>query len=178
MWASGAAAMDALWDHCLALLSFIDDREEEWRSVRAESLRRYRSAGISGLDEWFAECWGRPSAEAASAWAEVGWRLGYVEVDRLISESEWEAIGLSSPERWRAEPSATGDALRTQHPPSLEVGKFVLCYVHDDGRWAFVDLDSAPPFDVEKPVRNVRLPNDLAVDGLVFAMPERRAPAP
>ena len=147
-------------------LCWVDDREEELNTLRDRFSRRFGSLGLSAPLEWFRHLRFPPTAEIASLWAEVMADLGYLEIGAAVDQATWDLVNDRS--RWESHDWVRSQIDGTLSPPTLVVGRHVLCYMPPGrGSWAFLDFDWQPgtsdPF-----LRDVRLPAAQAYEGLVF----------
>ncbi|HEX4519430.1 MAG TPA: hypothetical protein VH063_07595 [Gaiellaceae bacterium] len=111
-------------------------------------------------------------SERASVWAEIVWRLGYLQLERELSPESWkvvsEAVGVGD---------ATESDIRSAHGAfSFEQSgsSGVSTYVSSEGRWLFIDFDGKREDGlgyVKRPltrVRNVRTPTERFDEGVRF----------
>ena len=182
MWGATGREMESVARGRLGDLCFLDDRDDDLERVM-ETLRRFGKLGVSGA---FTAVFGRERRcveEVASVYAEQFHRLGYLSVDRLLDPAEW--APLTRLRDWVADRDIRrGEVEATFGPPSLVVGKRVLCYAPAEGAgWAFVDCwDEAPRRYVpgagsfsshtedDPLVRDFRVPADSFEDGLVLTL--------
>lgn len=137
MWATTGREMQSLADDRLASLCFLDDRDADYEQFR-RSLECYGNVGVQGP---FATMFDDRQcvAEVASVYAEQFHRMGYLQVDRVCTAAEW--APFEHLRDWVAERDIRRSEVEaTFGPPSLVLGKRVLCYApEDDSGWIFVD---------------------------------------
>lgn len=127
MWALDGRAMQTLAQGALHDLCFIDEREAEYSEHRDE-LTRYGKLGVAGA---FGAVFGDGCtyvAEVASVFSHIGARLGYVELDRRLSELEWRSLLSTVRTRYEEVDVRRSAVLEDLGEPSLIVGTRVLCY--------------------------------------------------
>ena len=128
----------AIWGLC-----FVDEREADFKDT--VDLDRYGKLGVSGpFDAIFGDgCDYR--AEVASVYAELLWRLGYLDLERQLTGAEWtSAVALAS-DRYVDHDVRLSEVRADLGEPSLIIEGRVLCYVDKDTRrWAFFDFWEAP----------------------------------
>jgi hypothetical protein len=80
-------------------------------------------------------------AEVASVYAEVFHRLGYLAVDHSIGDLRWRELAGSVRDWFEDRDVRRSQARQLLGPPSLVVGRAVLCYAASDpaAGWLFVD---------------------------------------
>ncbi|MFF2083353.1 hypothetical protein ACFVVM_06235 [Nocardia sp. NPDC058176] len=182
MYACSGREMQSVVDRRLQDLCFLDDRDDDHTRIR-EAVSSFGKLGVDGP---FAAIFGeehRYTAEVASVYAEFYHQLGYLPVDRLLSPAEWSPL-LRLPE-WVADRDfRRSEVEATFGPPSLRVGKRLLCYAPADaGRWVFFDCWGDLPrryepgqgcftggFDTDPLVRDIRIPAASFEDGLILTL--------
>ena len=149
----------------IGYLCFIDERTEEWASPH----RRFGAYGVPTLDQWFDDG-GRRSSEAASLYAEIAHDLGYLEIDHRLDAEEWSALQLTDLDQYRCRDWKMSEITGALPAPSKIVGRSVLCYAPPagSGGWAFFDFLTFPIQQTDPLLRDVRLPTEKAIDGLVL----------
>jgi hypothetical protein len=182
MWAHNGHEMESVARGRLRDLCFLDDRDDDHELVTA-TLRRFGKLGVQGP---FTAVFGQErwcTDEVASVYAEQFHRLGYLSVDRLLDPAEW--APLTRLRDWVADRDIRRSEVEAAFgPPSLVIGKRVLCYVPVEAAgWVFVDCwDEAPQRYVpgegnfesltedDPLVRDIRVPVDNFEDGLILTL--------
>jgi len=138
-------------------LCFIDGQdgalEAEIESLRARKLSG--AMGVHGLlRERISLFGGRPerfqlSNEVTSIYAEVAHRLGYLDSERQLRDTEWRNLTTTLRDRFsrrRAEVARVNDVIAAYGPPSVSIGgnwSSTLCYVSDQRSDPWVCVDAA-----------------------------------
>lgn len=122
-----------------------------------------------------------------SIWAEVGWRLGWLQLEATASPSEFDEASQRL-ETAAVDEMRGADALSALGVASME-GRHWLALASEDGRWLYVDLDTWEPPSDEHPhgryvdidearIRWVRLPTPRFSDGLLIGAGSAQQAAP
>jgi hypothetical protein len=157
-------------------LCFVDSRdgalEAEIQSLRARKVSR--AAGVYGvLRDRISQLGGKPDRfnltnEVTSVYAEVAHRLGYLDVERQLSDAEWRNLTTTLRGRFgrrRPEMARVGDVIAAYGAPSRSIGgnwSNTLCYVSDQPPDPWVCFDAAVDGDLFRgsfagdPVRQTR----------------------
>jgi hypothetical protein len=139
MYAIDGRAYEGMARGLLSDLCFADERDAEFDRV-VEELGRYGSLGVEGA---FAALFGATNtyvAEVASVLAEQFHRLGYLPVNRRLDAAEWHRLTVGVRERIEGQDVRRSDITEAYGPPSLIVGRRVLCYAPGEGTgWVFFD---------------------------------------
>lgn len=166
MYAVDAYAADALVRQLLGTLAYVDEVEENYRTLtRDRSSEAFGALGPPCIERWFRPL--RPGHSAAAevfSWhAELAERFGWIKVQRL-SQPDWDSLRLDDLDRFRRH-DHTRLSLNQQLPaPSLVVDRRILCFTPADpaGRWVFFDiaedLDPPPWRSPGTPLRAIRQP--------------------
>jgi hypothetical protein len=132
MWASTGQAFDMQARGLLGDLCFLDDRDAHYDHV-AEVLRAFGKLGVAGP---FIALFGKERScvdEVASVFAEQFHRLGYLPVDRLLDQLDWDLLIADLRTRFDGQDVRRGEVERQFGPPSLVIGKRILCYASASG---------------------------------------------
>jgi hypothetical protein len=164
-------------------LCFIDGRDQEYEDT-TNALRRFGKLGVHGP---FAALFGQErscTAEVASVYAEHFHRLGYLAVDRLLDETGWRMVTGELRDRFDDRDVRRSEIEAVFGPPSLAVGRRVLCYAPSDScGWMFVDCWDEPQTqyvpdrghyqttaDADPLVRDIRVPAEDFEEGLILTL--------
>jgi hypothetical protein len=161
-------------------LIFIDENETAYEStIGNESFVRFFGPGWVAAPFWwkFGGKYDRYNNELGSVYAEIGFRLGYLELDRILSAGEWEMLRKGLRDRVRKRDWTASEILEEFGPASFKTGwsvNQVLCYSNGiiDNDWIYFDFEakredpkspgSGWPADdrsiPDPPLRDVRLP--------------------
>ncbi|MEU6191340.1 hypothetical protein [Nocardia sp. NPDC047038] len=96
MYARSGPEMESVAGERLRDLCYLDDRDDEYEDVR-EFLRGFGKLGVHGPFAAIFDVERRCTDEVASVYAEVYHRLGYLPVERLLTEDEWLPLGSRHP---------------------------------------------------------------------------------
>lgn len=183
MYATDGRAYDVQAGTLLADLCFLDERETDGERVR-EVLRGYGTLGVVGPFEALFGEGGRYVDEVASVFAEQFHSLGYLAVDRLLDKAGWDELIGSLHDRFDGHDVRRSEVEAAFGPPSLAIGKRVLCYAPSEGAgWVFFDCYSEPVSryeaglgrytadpDHDPLVRSVRRPAEGFDAGLILTL--------
>lgn len=162
-------------------VAFIDDRIESLTDLRKRCLvdrGLWTSIGTQGaFDRCFADGL-RLIEERASVWAEIAWRLGYLELAREVSREEWQAVD----DVVGTEDATEDDVRRAYGDFSFEQdgSSGVSVYVSTEGEWLCLDFDGKREDGkgyMDRSLarlRDVRRPTPTFVDGVRFTPWGRR----
>lgn len=137
--ASDGESLELIAHRVLGDLCFIDERDDEARSV-GERLRRFGKLGVTGAFEavFGEDC--RYGAEVVSVFAQQLAGLGYLDVERF-SEPRWQALTTDLRERYDGVDVRRSGVVADLGEASLVVDKRVLCYVGTgNDEWIFFDF--------------------------------------
>jgi hypothetical protein len=183
MYATHGRELQGVAQGLLGDLCFIDERDDDAEAVGA-TLHRYGKLGVAGAFEAVFGDSCSYVAEVASIFAEQFHRLGYLEVGRLLDESDWEAAGHGLRDSFEELDVRQSEVMERLGEPSLMVDKRVYCYVTDSpARWLFFDFWENPAVVYEPGqgrfgqggsndllLRDIRTPADSFDAGLVLTL--------
>ncbi|GIH27577.1 hypothetical protein Aph01nite_58870 [Acrocarpospora phusangensis] len=181
MMARSGPEMESVAGNLLADLCFADERDDELEAIRHLLSRRYGKYGVHGP---FAAIFGRENrctGEVATVYGEQFHRLGYLEVDRELGASEWQALLADIPGRFESKDVRRSEVESRYGPPSMVVDRRILCYASASGGWASFDSwestaryydNGAYRFtsDDDPLIRLVRVPADDFEDGMILTL--------
>ena len=145
MYATHGRELQGVAQGLLDDLCFIDERDNDAEAVGA-ALHRYGKLGVAGAFEavFGGDC--SYVAEVASIFAEEFHRLGYLEVGRRLSMSDWESVCDGLRDTFEELDVRQSEVTQRLGEPTLVVDKRVSCYVSEqaDSAWLFFDFWEDP----------------------------------
>jgi hypothetical protein len=141
MYCTNAREAALLLDQFLQDLTFIDGREKE-RVVVEDELQIYGSLGVGGA---FERAFGdrvNYCIEVVSIYAEHFWRLGYLQVGRLLENAEWSALAVGLADRVEERDLRRSEVESAYGRPSVDLDGHVWCFACEDfgERWIYFDF--------------------------------------
>jgi hypothetical protein len=151
----------SLFVHRLGLLCFLDGRDEDLAAERQRLIRlgvHYPPNHVGGVNDALRlilpdidqfEC------EAASVYAEIAWRLGYLALERTLLPEQYTQLVTFIAEGWDRRDWTLAQITNLFGPPSFVVGSdYVCCYATDDRTQPWVCFDL--PWRTGDWIRSVR----------------------
>ncbi|WP_030155641.1 hypothetical protein [Glycomyces sp. NRRL B-16210] len=139
MYSSDGISLQAICSMRLSDLLFLDGTPEmDFHSLGIGA--KYGKCGIIGP---FHQRFGRERKfynEVASVFAEIFHQHGYFTPERLVPDEEWSKLVETADTAYVDTDVRMSEILDAFGPPSLKIGRDLLCYAPEDGTgWVFID---------------------------------------